>query len=108
MCTRNPCRHDFQRESIHHMIERIPEGVPFTLMDVFRRDRFGPACCGSFSMLYTTIQEAVDAGLLERAGRYPSQGSPVLYQKPVRRRVEAESMTPPRGWRRARVASAGQ
>jgi hypothetical protein len=99
------CRHDVARESIHRMIERMPAGVPFTLMDVFKRDRFGPTCVGTFSMLYVTVQEAVAAGLLERAGRYPSQGSPVLYQKPPTRHVENESMQPPPGWRRSSVQS---
>lgn len=101
MCTQKnaPCRHERARERVLEILHKMEPGTQFILADLWRGNRFGPTPA-NYSMTYVTVREAVEAGLIERIGSYPSQGSPALYRKPPCAAVARESMQPPRGWKR--------
>jgi hypothetical protein len=95
-------RGDRQRESVWEALDAMPAGTEFTLRGLWK-GRHGPVGA-HYSMVRNVVADAERLLAVERIGRAPSQGGPVLFRRTGQTRGAAgakESLTPPAGWRRA-------
>lgn len=79
-----------QRETVWEALDEMPAGREFTIDQLWRQRGVN----ATHSMVATVVRDAVSLGLVERLGRLPAQGRPLLLRmtgKPLPRARAEES-----------------